>query len=47
VSAAVIGGCYVLMGGSFDFELCNFTSNRATFEAGVLFVESGRLHISE
>jgi hypothetical protein len=36
-----------LIGESFDFELCTFTSNRATFEAGVLSVESGPLHVRE
>jgi hypothetical protein len=46
-NSAVAGGCCNLLHSNFDFDLCNFTMNRATFEAGTISVDSAILQISE
>jgi hypothetical protein len=46
-NSAVVGACCFLCRGSFEFDLCNFTNNRATFEAGAIAVDSAKVRLSE
>jgi hypothetical protein len=46
-NAAVAGGVGAFLRGTIAFELCNFTNNRATFEAGALLVEGAKVRITE
>jgi hypothetical protein len=46
-NAAVCGGACKLLGCEARFDLCNFTNNKATFEAGVLNCQSVQLKLDE
>jgi hypothetical protein len=46
-NCAVTGGSCVFLRSNIFCELCNFTNNRATFEAGVIAIESTLLKMSE
>jgi hypothetical protein len=46
-NAAVAGGSCAFFRCKASFELCNFTNNRATFEAGVITIEAGKLALNE